>query len=48
MTADQRWRTIEIELPLLRCSEIWPIFKNISKRRNFLIMGIDTNTCTAE
>jgi cytochrome c oxidase assembly factor CtaG len=28
----------------------WPIFKNVSKRRNYKIMGVDTNadTDTAE
>jgi hypothetical protein len=24
----------------------WPIFKNISKRRNYQIMGVDTDTGT--
>jgi hypothetical protein len=24
----------------------WPVFKNISKRRNYKIMGVDTNTDT--
>jgi hypothetical protein len=26
----------------------WPIFKNISKRRNYQIMGVDTDNDTAE
>jgi hypothetical protein len=27
--ADQRQRTTKTELPLFRCSEFWPILKNI-------------------
>jgi hypothetical protein len=34
-----------MEIPLLLCI-FWLIFKNISKRRNNKVMGVDTDTGT--
>jgi hypothetical protein len=36
-----------MELPLFRCSAFFlPFLTNISKKRNYQIMGIDANTNT--
>jgi uncharacterized protein YjbI with pentapeptide repeats len=35
-----------MELPLFRCYACLAYFKNISKQRNYQIMGVDTNSDT--
>ncbi len=40
------YRNLALAIPLF-CI-FWPIFKNISKRRNYQKMGVDTDTDTAE
>jgi hypothetical protein len=45
--SDQRLQTTKMELSLICCSALFlPIFKNVSMRRNYQIMGVDTDNDT--